>query len=67
MGCVVRIVVDSMLPHTEYGPNDHRKDAPPFISFEKRIFCFSYKMILSGSRLTVNYSDSYSDKLFKKL
>jgi hypothetical protein len=24
----------------------------------------SHKMILSGSRLTVNYSDSYSDELF---
>ena len=23
--------VDSILPHAECGPNDHRKDAPPFI------------------------------------
>ena len=30
LGCVVRIVVDSLLPHAECGPNDHRKDAPPF-------------------------------------
>ena len=29
--CVVRMVIDSMLPHAESGPNDHRKDAPPFI------------------------------------
>ena len=29
LGCVVRMVVDSILPHTECGPNDHRKDAPP--------------------------------------
>ena len=28
LGCVVRIVVDSI--HAESGPNDHRKDAPPF-------------------------------------
>ena len=24
------MVVDSMLPDAESGPNDHRKDAPPF-------------------------------------
>ena len=28
LGCVVRMVVDSILPHAESGPNDHRKDAP---------------------------------------
>ena len=27
---MVRMVVDSILPHAECGPNDHRKDAPPF-------------------------------------
>ena len=32
LGCVVRMVVDSILPHAESGPNDHRKDAPPFIA-----------------------------------
>ena len=32
LGCVVRMVVDSILPHTECGPNDHRKDAPRFIT-----------------------------------
>jgi len=30
LGCVVGLVVDSILPHAESGPNDHRKDAPPF-------------------------------------
>ena len=30
VGCVVRMVVDSILLHAECGPNDHRKDAPPF-------------------------------------
>jgi len=30
LGCVVRMVVCSILPHTECGQNDHRKDAPPF-------------------------------------
>ena len=30
LGCVVRMVVDSILPHAKSRPNDHRKDAPPF-------------------------------------
>ena len=30
LGCVVRMVVDSILPHAERGTNDHQKDAPPF-------------------------------------
>ena len=30
LGCVVRMVVDSILLHAESGPNDHRKDAPLF-------------------------------------
>ena len=30
LGCVVRMVVDSILPHAECGLNDHRKDVPPF-------------------------------------
>ena len=30
LGCVVRMVVDSILPLAESGPNDHRKDALPF-------------------------------------
>ena len=31
LGCVVRMVVGSILSHTECGPNDHRKDAPRLI------------------------------------
>ena len=30
LGCVVKMVVDSILPHVECGPNDHQKDEPPF-------------------------------------
>ena len=33
LGCVVRIVVDSILHHAESGLNDHRKDAPRFILY----------------------------------
>ena len=28
--CVERMVVDSILPHAEFGANDHREDAPHF-------------------------------------
>ena len=31
LGCVVKMVVNTILPHAESGRNDHRKDAPPFI------------------------------------
>ena len=31
LGCVVRMVVDTILSHAKCGPNDHRKDAPLFI------------------------------------
>ena len=31
LGCVVRMVVDSILAHVECGLNDHREDAPLFI------------------------------------
>ena len=31
LGCVVRMVVDSILLHAERGPNDHRKGASLFI------------------------------------
>ena len=30
VGCVVVVVIVSILPHAEIGPNDHRQDAPHF-------------------------------------
>ena len=30
VGCVFSIIVASLLPHAEFGPNDHRIDAPHF-------------------------------------
>ena len=47
LGCVVRMVVDPILPHAESGPNDHRKDAPPFSALghdflgKKQLFSFN--------------------------
>ena len=31
VGCVFPMVVVSLLLHAEFGPNDHRKDAPHFM------------------------------------
>jgi len=31
LGCVVKMDVDSILPHAEYELNDHRKEVPPFM------------------------------------
>ena len=30
MGCVFPMVILSILPHAEFGPNDHRENAPHF-------------------------------------
>ena len=30
VGCVFSMVIVSILPHAEFGPNDHREDAPYF-------------------------------------
>ena len=31
MGCVFTMVVVSILPHVEFGPNDHREEAPSLL------------------------------------
>ena len=49
MGCLVRIVVVSILPDAEFELNDHREDAPNFkicdhektVDYEKCIYIFS--------------------------
>ena len=38
LGCVVRMVVDFILPHAESGPNDHRKGAPQFNRWTKPLW-----------------------------
>ena len=53
--CVVRRVVDTLLPHAESGPNDHRKDASPFtrmIDKEKNILITEFR-----ARTFVNKDD----------
>ena len=37
LGCVVRMAVDSILPHAESGPNDHRKDAHQFTEILQKL------------------------------
>ena len=31
VGCVIPMIVVSILPHAEYGSNDYQEDAPHFI------------------------------------
>ena len=40
LGCVVRMVVGSILSHADFGLNDHRKDAPLFTSYRNSAHCF---------------------------
>ena len=69
LGCVVRMVVDSILPHAECGPNDHRKDAPPFIkrsawllrsfpykNFGRRLRLRRWEKGKSSSKNPINYN-----------
>ena len=51
LGRVVRMVVDSILPHGEFGPNDHRKDAPPFRTFKTITQFFDFLSIKQKWRL----------------
>ena len=34
-------MVVSILPHAEFGPNDHKQNAPNFIHFSKNVFLFN--------------------------
>ena len=46
VGCVYPIVIDSILPHMEFGSNDRREDAPHFsvvfMISESRKKCLKY-------------------------
>ena len=44
-GCVFPMVVVSLLPHAELGPNDHREHAPDFtILIDSGHIYFSYRI-----------------------
>ena len=51
------MVVDSILPHAESGPNNHRKDAPPFtyLMIEVNI---NFKNPFSRTNLVLNRGKS---------
>ena len=51
LGCVVRMVVVSMLPHAECGPNDRRKDAPPFTIYQS-VFGYGPRLLGLPASLT---------------
>ena len=37
MGCVFQIIAVSLLPHPEFGPNDHREDAADFTNRQNNL------------------------------
>ena len=65
---MVRIVVDSILPHAECGSNDHRKDAPPFTRGNSRLyqvcdknaFDKMYEKMVLGTRTILFMAQNYS-------
>ena len=48
VGCVFPMVAVSVLPHAEFGPNEHREDAHHFM-----IYCQKYKQKLLKSGLII--------------
>ena len=55
VGCVVVMVVVSILPHAEFGPNDHRKDAPPFTN-NISLYCYFFNFLNNFEFLKIGFS-----------
>ena len=54
LGCVVRMVIDSILLHAESRPNDHRKDAPLFTYWKALLgVVFGHKWVRPPDQLQV--------------
>ena len=49
VGCIFLMVVVSILPHTEFGPNDHREDVPHFTYLSGGTTSFEQKWVNSAS------------------
>ena len=59
LGCVVTMVVDSILPHAESGPNDHRKDAPRLQVINQKLL----RTIMDGRTVPIMIKTLYPDQL----
>ena len=55
MEYMVKIVVDSILPHAELGPNDHPVDAPHFRITTKTIIDKCYNFLAEPHRQNFTY------------
>ena len=54
------MVVDSLLAHAECGPNDHRKDAPPFITpGTAHVICRHVSLLIMKSRLNGEFQSGF--------
>ena len=67
LGCLVRMVVDSILPHAVSGPNDHRKDAPPFIIWPNEWMLFDYFKDLMDVAMFLGRMSQFADGYFGHL
>ena len=64
LGCVVRMVVDSILIHAESGPNDHRKEHPRLQACSELTFTALKLCICGKSHVTKQlgfYFGSYTE------
>ena len=52
MGCVVRMVVYSILPQADSGPNGHLEDAP---SFKLNVFEPEFDATVKKERLSIDF------------
>ena len=57
LGCAVRMVVDSILPHAESGPNGHGKDAPQFTQFREFFIKVRFHYILYSNIKSLSQND----------
>ena len=59
LGCVILMVVVSILPHAEFGANEHREDAPHFmmeLSTDYDACRYFYSILSSGRSLEFVFS-----------
>ena len=67
LGRVVRMVVDSILLHAECGPNDHRKDAPPFSSLPQSLLSDDFDALLDNIQGILMQYTSHKNNLTSEL
>ena len=60
------MVVESILPHAKSGPNDHRKDAPPF-SLEESYHWFNQFRFYNDDKIKPENTKNHFEECFVSL